>query len=42
MEYVPATAKKSPDRLDAAVYALTELGGAQPMGMMIPKRLQSR
>lgn len=39
MEYVPATAKKSPDRLDAAVYALTELGGAQPMGMMIPKRL---
>ncbi|KAA0910673.1 DNA-packaging protein [Pusillimonas sp. ANT_WB101] len=39
MEYVPATAKKSPDRLDAMVYALTELGGAQPMGMMIPKRL---
>ncbi|MCW2477741.1 DNA-packaging protein [Candidatus Symbiopectobacterium sp. NZEC135] len=39
MEYVPATAKKSPDRLDACVYALTELGGAQPMGMMIPKRL---
>lgn len=27
MEYVPATSKKSPDRLDAAVYALTELGG---------------
>lgn len=25
MEYVPATAKKSPDRLDAAVWALTEL-----------------
>ena len=42
MEYVPATAKKSPDRLDAAVYALTELGGAQPMGMMFPKRLQNR
>jgi phage terminase large subunit-like protein len=42
MEYVPTTAKKSPDRLDAMVYALTELGGAQPMGMMIPKRLQGR
>ena len=42
MEYVPATAKKSPDRLDAVVYALTELGGAQPMGMMIPKRLMGR
>lgn len=27
MEYVPATAKKSPDRLDAMVYAITELGG---------------
>lgn len=40
MEYVPTTAKKSPDRLDAMVYALTELGGAQPMGMMIPKRLR--
>lgn len=26
MEYVPATAKKSPDRLDALVYAITELG----------------
>lgn len=25
MEYVPATAKKSPDRLDAAVWALTDL-----------------
>ena len=25
MEYIPATAKKSPDRLDAMVYALTEL-----------------
>ena len=25
LEYVPATAKKSPDRLDAAVWALTEL-----------------
>ncbi|WP_446698011.1 phage terminase large subunit family protein, partial [Atlantibacter hermannii] len=40
MEYVPATAKKSPDRLDAAVYALTELGGVQAIGMMIPKRLR--
>lgn len=27
MEYVPTTAKKSPDRLDAMVYALTELSG---------------
>lgn len=27
LEYVPARAKKSPDRLDAAVYALTELSG---------------
>lgn len=26
MEYVPTTAKKSPDRLDAMVYAITELG----------------
>ncbi len=42
MEYVPTTAKKSPDRLDAMVYALTELGGAQPMGVMLPKRLQGR
>jgi phage terminase large subunit-like protein len=25
MEYIPATAKKSPDRLDAMVWALTEL-----------------
>lgn len=25
MEYIPTTAKKSPDRLDAAVYVLTEL-----------------
>lgn len=39
MEYVPATAKKSPDRLDAMVWALTELGGTQAMGLMIPKRL---
>lgn len=29
MEYVPSTAKKSPDRLDAAVYALTELSEPQ-------------
>ncbi len=40
MEYIPATAKKSPDRLDAMVYALTELNGSQPVGMMIPKRLR--
>lgn len=40
MEYVPATAKKSPDRLDAMVYALTELGGGQPLGMLIPTRLR--
>jgi phage terminase large subunit-like protein len=36
MEYVPATAKKSPDRLDAAVYALTELGGTTPVGILLP------
>lgn len=39
MEYVPATAKKSPDRLDAMVYALTELGGVTAAGLMVPKRL---
>ncbi|OZI57658.1 DNA-packaging protein [Bordetella genomosp. 4] len=38
MEYVPATAKKSPDRLDAMVYALTELGGTQPVGVLLPRR----
>lgn len=38
MEYVPTTAKKSPDRLDAAVYALTELGGTSPMGIMLKKK----
>ncbi|MFY1885185.1 hypothetical protein ACOTCJ_25730 [Achromobacter xylosoxidans] len=38
MEYVPATARKSPDRLDAMVYALTELGGAKPIGMLLPGR----
>lgn len=27
MEYVPTSSKKSPDRLDAMVYAITELGG---------------
>lgn len=42
MEYVPATAKKSPDRLDAMVYALTELGGVQAAGVLLPKRLQGR
>lgn len=36
MEYIPATAKKSPDRLDAMVYALTELGGAAPLGILLP------
>ncbi|WXL23925.1 DNA-packaging protein [Ectopseudomonas mendocina] len=36
MEYVPATAKKSPDRLDAMVYALTELGGSTPVGILLP------
>lgn len=29
MEYIPASAKKSPDRLDAMVYALTELSDKQ-------------
>lgn len=38
MEYVPATSKKSPDRLDAMVYALTELGGAMAVGMLLPNR----
>lgn len=38
MEYVPATSKKSPDRLDAMVYALTELGGAKALGMLLPNR----
>lgn len=42
MEYVPATAKKSPDRLDAMVYALTELGGIQSIGLMIPNRLLNK
>lgn len=36
MEYIPVTAKKSPDRLDAMVYALTELGGAAPLGILLP------
>ena len=36
MEYVPTTAKKSPDRLDAMVYALTELGGMQAVGLLLP------
>ncbi|MBV4366278.1 DNA-packaging protein [Erwinia phyllosphaerae] len=38
MEYVPATAKKSPDRLDAMVYALTELSEPQNIGMLVRKR----
>lgn len=33
MEYVPATAKKSPDRLDAMVYALTDLGDVRSGGL---------
>lgn len=42
MEYVPQTAKKSPDRLDAAVYALTELSEPSAIGMIVPKRLLRR
>lgn len=42
MEYIPATAKKSPDRLDAMVYALTELGGGQVMGLLLPSRIKRR
>ncbi|HHT7463884.1 TPA: DNA-packaging protein [Raoultella ornithinolytica] len=38
MEYVPSTAKKSPDRLDAAVYALTELSEPQSIGMLVRSR----
>lgn len=38
MEYVPTTAKKSPDRLDAAVYALTELSEPQSIGMLVRSR----
>jgi len=38
MEYVPTTAKKSPDRLDAMVYALTELREPQITGMLVRKR----
>lgn len=38
MEYVPSTAKKSPDRLDAAVYALTELSEPQSTGMLVRSR----
>ncbi|MBC1122866.1 DNA-packaging protein [Escherichia coli] len=40
MEYVPATAKKSPDRLDAMVWGITELSQPQTMGLMLPKRLR--
>lgn len=42
MEYVPSTAKKSPDRLDALVWALTELSEPVVAGMMIPSRLRRR
>ncbi|EIX9327524.1 Uncharacterized conserved protein [Klebsiella pneumoniae] len=38
MEYLPSTAKKSPDRLDAAVYALTELSEPQSTGMLVRSR----
>ncbi|MBG1977261.1 DNA-packaging protein [Klebsiella pneumoniae] len=38
MEYVPSIAKKSPDRLDAAVYALTELSEPQSTGMLVRSR----
>lgn len=38
MEYVPTTAKKSPDRLDAAVYTLTELSEPQSIGMLVRSR----
>ncbi|WP_448957385.1 phage terminase large subunit family protein [Klebsiella michiganensis] len=38
MEYVPSAAKKSPDRLDAAVYALTELSEPQSTGMLVRSR----
>ena len=41
LEYVPTTAKKSPDRLDAAVWALTELSDAPTMGLMLPARMRS-
>ena len=43
MEYVPTTSSKSPDRLDALVYALIELSGmSQSMGVVLPKRLRGR
>ncbi|OOF39888.1 DNA-packaging protein [Rodentibacter rarus] len=35
MEYVPVTAKKSPDRLDAMVYALTELYQPVSVGILL-------
>ncbi|CAK6492596.1 hypothetical protein PANNVG_01642 [Pantoea sp. Nvir] len=38
MEYVPTTAKKSLDRLDAMVYALTELREPQITGILVRKR----
>lgn len=40
MEYVPATAKSSPDRLDAMVWALTSLSEDVPAGLMLPGRLR--
>lgn len=40
LEYVPTTAKKSPDRLDAAVWALTELSDVPTMGLMLPARMR--
>lgn len=45
MEYVPATSKKSPDRLDAMVYALTELSGGKGglnMSSEVVKKAQAR
>lgn len=35
MEYVPSTAKKSPDRLDALVWAITELSGGTAVGILL-------
>lgn len=45
LEYVPSTAKKSPDRLDAAVWALTELSlgaGGLNMNPALVRQAQAR
>lgn len=42
MEYIPSISKKSPDRLDAMVWAITELGGSQVMGLLLPSRIKRR